>query len=470
MTDPTWVSLLPPLLAIGLAIISRQVYLSLAGGIWLGYSILEGWNPLVGLSRSIDGSVAVLSDAGDAKVILFTLVIGALIATVESSGGVKGFVQYLESRRWVDSGRKAQLLAWTLGVIIFIESNITVLVAGSVARPLFDRFKTSREKLAYLIDSTSAPICILIPLNAWGAYNLAILTSLSVENPIGLFLESIFFNFYAMAAVLLALATVIWGLDIGPMKKAEERTRSGELLWPEAQPMIDESILSPTPNETIPPRALNMVIPIVVMVAMMPISLLLTGNGSLTEGSGSTSVLWAVLSGLAVAWILLLLQKGASVDELTRTGLKGAGGLVPLALILLLALTLGDVAVELGTGEYVAQVTRGVLPPVAFLPLIFLVSAGIAFSIGSSWGTFAIMLPIAVPAAEVMGFPLAPFVAASLAGGIFGDHSSPISDTTIISSMASATDHIDHVRTQLPYALLAGLVAATGFAILGATL
>jgi tetracycline resistance efflux pump len=470
MTDPTWVSLLPPLLAISLAIVSRQVYLSLAGGIWLGSTILEGWNPLGGLGRAIDGSVAVLSDSGDARVILFTLVIGALIATVESSGGVRGFVRYLESRRWVDSARKAQFLAWLVGVIIFIESNITVLVAGSVARPLFDRFRTSREKLAYLIDSTSAPVCILIPLNAWGAYNLGILTSLGVENPLRVFLESIVLNFYAMAAVLLALATVVWGLDFGPMKRAEERTRAGQLLWPEAQPMIDESILSPTPNQKIPARAVNMVVPIVVMVLMMPVSLLVTGRGNLMEGSGSTSVLWAVLSGLGAAWILLLAQRGASVDDLTRTGLKGAGGLVPLALILLLALALGDVAVELGTGEFVARITQGVLPPVAFLPLVFMVSAGIAFSIGSSWGTFAIMLPIAVPAAAAMGLPLAPFVAASLSGGIFGDHSSPISDTTIISSMAAATDHIDHVRTQLPYALLAGLAAAVGFTLVGATL
>jgi Na+/H+ antiporter NhaC len=176
------------------------------------------------------------------------------------------------------------------------------------------------------------------------------------------------------------------------------------------------------------------------------------------------------MTGLAVAWILLLVQRGASIDDLTRTGLKGAGGLVPMALILFLALSLGDVAVELGTGQFVATVTQGVLPPVVFLPLVFLVGAGIAFSIGSSWGTFAIMLPIAVPAAQAMGLPLAPFVAASLAGGVFGDHSSPISDTTIISSMAAATDHIDHVRTQIPYAVAAGFVAAVGFAIVGATL
>lgn len=470
MTDPTWVSLLPPLLAISLAIISRQVYLSLAGGVWLGWTVLEGWNPGIGLVRAIDGAVNVLSDPGDAKVILFTLVIGALIATVESSGGVRGFVKFLESRRWVTTPRRARLLAWMAGVTLFIESNINVLVAGSVARPLFDRFKISREKLAYIIDSASAPTCIMIPLNAWGAYNLGILSGLGVENPVRVFLSAVVLNFYAMAALLLALATAYWGIDIGPMKKAEKRTAGGQILWPDAKPLMDESILSPKPNDKIPPRALNMVVPIAVMVLMMPLSLFLTGDGNLMEGSGSTSVLWAVMSGLAVAWILLLVQKGASVDDLTRTGLKGAGGLVPMALILLLALALGDVAQALGTGEFVAQVTEGILPPVVFLPLVFLVGAGIAFSIGSSWGTFAIMLPIAVPAAEAMGLPLAPFVAASLSGGVFGDHSSPISDTTIISSMASATDHIDHVRTQLPYALLAGGVAALAFAILGASL
>lgn len=470
MSDPSWISLLPPLLAITLAIVSRQVYLSLAGGVWLGWAILEGGNPFTGLVRAIDATVEVLSDPGDAKVILFTLVIGALIATIESSGGVRGFVKFLENRRWVTNARRARLLAWMAGVTLFIESNINVLVAGSVSRPLFDRFKTSREKLAYIIDSASAPTCIMIPLNAWGAYNLGILSGLGVANPVRVFLEAVVLNFYAMAALLLALATAYWGLDFGPMKKAEERTRGGDLLWPQAKPLMDESILSPQPNERIPPRAFNMVIPIAVMVFMMPLSLFITGQGNLMEGSGSTSVLWAVLTGLAVAWVLLLAQRGASIDDLTRTGLKGAGGLIPMALILLLALALGDVAQALGTGEFVAQVTQGVLPPVIFLPLVFLVGAGVAFSIGSSWGTFAIMLPIAVPAAEAMGLPLAPFVAASLSGGVFGDHSSPISDTTIISSMAAATDHIDHVRTQLPYALLAAGVATICFAIVGAML
>ncbi|GMV08097.1 MAG: sodium:proton antiporter [Gemmatimonadota bacterium] len=470
MSDPTWISVLPPVLAIVLAIWTRQVYLSLAGGLVLGYTILAGWNPLAGVGGAIQGTVTVFEDAGNTRAIMFTLVIGALIATVEASGGVRGFVEFIDRTRWVSSARGAQLLAWVTGCVIFIESNITVLVSGAVARPLCDRYRCSREKLAYIIDSTSAPVCILIPMNAWGAYNLQILTGLGVEEPLKVFLEAVVLNFYAIAAVLLTLFVILRGWDVGPMKKAEARTRGGELLWPNATPMIDEEILSPPNNAKIPHRAFNMIVPIAVMVLSMPVGLYVTGGGDILAGSGSTSVLWAVLAGLGTAWVLLLLQRAYTQDELVKIGLKGAGGLMPLALILLLAIALGAVTRDLRTGEYVAQVTSGLLPPFLFLPLVFLVAAAIAFSTGTSWGTFAIMLPIAVPAGAALDLPVAPFVAASLAGGVFGDHCSPISDTTIIASMAAATDHIDHVRTQLPYALIGGGIAAVSFATLGAFL
>ncbi len=471
MSDPTWIAVLPPVLAIVLAIASRQVYLSLAGGLWLGWTILHAWNPIAGMGAAIQGTVEVFQDEGDTRAILFTLIVGALIATVEASGGVRGFVSYLESRNWVTSSKRAQLLAWVTGVVIFIESNITVLVAGAVARPLCDRYRCSREKLAYIIDSTSAPICILIPLNAWGAYNLGILGGLGVKNPLSVFLEAVALNFYAIIAVMLTLVSILWDWDIGPMRKAQARTRNeGLLLWPDSTPMIDDEVLSPPPNDRIPPRAFNMFLPIAAMVLFMPVGLLVTGHGNMEAGSGSTSVLWSVLFGLAVAWALLLSQRAFTQDELVKIGLKGAGGLIPLALILLLAIALGNVAQELGTGIYIARVAADRLPSFLLLPLVFGVASGISFSTGTSWGTFAIMLPIAVPAATALGLPIAPFVAASLSGGIFGDHCSPISDTTIISSMAAATDHIDHVRTQLPYALIGGAAAAVCFAVLGATI
>ena len=469
MNDPTWVSILPPLLAIGLAIATRQVYLSLAGGLWLGWSILNNWHFGSGLMRTVESTAEVLGDTGNAMVIMFTLVMGALIATISASGGVTGFVTALERKKWVTGGRGAQLLAWVIGVVIFIESNLTVLVAGSVSRPLFDRYGNSREKLAYLIDSTSAPICILIPLNAWGATNLRLLSEAGVPegDTLGIFARSILFNFYAFAAVLLALAVILFKLDWGPMKKAEARAAKGEVLWPDSTPMMDEGVLEQKEEPPIPARAANMIVPIVVLVAMMPVVLWLTRTETSPFGNGSIAVLCASLAALAAVWILMLFQKAYKIDDLVRIALRGAGGLVPLALILLLALALGGVTRELGTGFYVAGIAQDVLSPAVFLPLVFVVSSVIAFSIGSSWGTFAIMIPIVVPAAAALGLDLSPFLAAALAGGIFGDHCSPISDTTIISSMAAATDHVDHVRTQLPYALVGGVVATVCYAVVG---
>ena len=469
--DPTWTSLLPPILAIGLAIGTRQVYLSLGAGVWLGFTILNGWNPLVGLGGAIDGAVTVFEDPGNTRVLLFTLVIGALIATVEAGGGVRGFIDTLERKGWASSPRGARLLSFLVGVVIFIESNITVLVAGAVSRPLFDRQKRSREMLAYLIDSTSAAICILIPLNAWGAYILGLLNEQGVEEPLALFVQSIPYNVYALAAVTLAGFVAVTGWAWGPMKKAEARAMRGERHEPGAGPDVDERALVPEPIGTIPPRLINMLLPLGVMVVMMPVGLWITGGGDLLEGSGSTSVLWAVLSGLLVAWILMLVQRGMTVEQLTTTGLKGAGGMLGMALVLLLALALGSITRQLGAGVYVASgVAEAGVGPMLLLPLVFMTGAFVAFSTGTSWGTFAIMIPIAVPAAMALGLPLAPFLAASLAGGIFGDHASPISDTTIVSSLAAATDHISHVRTQLPYALLAGGVAIVGFALIGAAI
>ena len=468
MYEANWMSILPPLLAIALAIITRQVILSLSVGIWIGFCLLESVNPLAGIGLALDGIVNVFSDAGDTRVLMFTLIIGGLIATIEKLGGVRGFIHLLEHRNWVTNGKRAQWLAYSTGIVVFIESNITLLIAGAISRPLFDRYKISREKLAYIIDSTSAPICVLIPLNAWGAVIISLLGSAEIDNPIDVFIYAIPFNLYPIVVILFCAFVIGKNIEIGPMKKAQERTEAGELLWANATPMVDPSILSQQVERTDADKARFMIVPIAVMVIGMPLGLFVTGDGNLSAGSGSTSVLWAVLAALVTSWGLALQQSRLNLEELMQIFLKGAGGLLPVTMILLFALALGDVANLLGTGVYVAQLVQQSIPLALLLPLLFVISGFIAFAIGSSWGTFAIMIPLAMQIAVPLDLNSSLFLAAVLSGSVFGDHASPISDTTVVASMASATDHIDHVRTQLPYALISGGVAAFGFLLISA--
>ena len=463
-----WLSVLPPLLAIFLAIKTKHVYISLIVGIWLGWTIIQGWNPLSGLFQTINALVAVFKDEDNTRVILFSAMIGAIITFTQYSGGMKGFVNWIVGKGLVRTRKSAGLLAWFLGFIIFIESSICVLVSGAVTRPIFDRLKISREKLSYILDSTSAPKCILFPLNAWGAFVIGLLASQGVKKPIQFLVSSMPFNFYAILALLLVLIVILTGKDFGPMKKAETRVRvENKLLRDGAEPLISDEVVMMEAKEGVKPRALNMILPVLTMVGMMPIVLLITGKGNLMEGSGSTSVLWAVISGLLVGAVTYRAQKIMRVKEITDIFMKGVGGLIPLASLMILAFAIGDICDALGTGPFVAQAAKSTLNPGVIPAVIFIISCFIAFSTGTSFGTFAIMIPIAVPAINNIGLHPGLIIAAVLGGGVFGDHCSPISDTTIISSMASATDHIDHVRTQLPYALTAAVFSLLLFLLFG---
>ncbi len=455
--EPGFLSLLPPLLAIVLAIATREVMLSLLAGLVLGYTILADWNVLAGIANSIEGIVSVFADAGDTRVLLFSILIGSLMLLMRRGGGITGFVQFIETRGWVRSARGAQMLAWVLGVVIFIESSVTILISGTLARPLFDRYQVSREKLAYIIDSTSAPVCVLIPLNAWGAFILTLLAGLDLQDPLGTFIAAIPLNFYAWLAVLIAGLSAFFSLDILGMKTAR----------PVAPGTEDAEDAEAQTSAAQLPYARNMIVPVLVMVLVMPLGMYITGAGDLREGSGSTSVLWSILAAVFVACVLLLSQRRYSIHQLMKINLQGAGQLLPIAVILLFALALSDLSKALHTGEYVAGLLSTELSPALLLPASFVLTSFMAFSIGSSWGTFGIMVPIVVPAAIALNLPVAPFLATVLAGGIFGDHVSPISDTTVISSLASGSDHIAHVRTQMPYALIASALAIVGFTLTG---
>ncbi len=448
-------SIIPPLTAIFLAIITRQVILSLFTGIFIGQIILAGGNLLIGLRNTIEGLVDVFKDGSNTKVIMYCLLVGSVILLIQKTGGVSAFVKYISVRKIADTKRKAGLLSFTLGLIIWIESSITSLVVGTVSRPLYDKLKISREKLAYICDSTSAPICILIPLNGWGAYIIGILANEGIKNNIDVFISSIFLNFYAIISIVLVLFFIIFQKDFFSMRKAEERVKkTGKLMNDQSRPVVSNEITLAEPKPEIKHRSINMFLPLAVMVFMMPTALLITGDGNLTNGSGSTSVLWAVMTSLFVAAVYYFITNSLTIKEFLDETLKGIGGLIPLAIIMLLAFATGDICKELNTAEYVSSTISYSIDKIFVVPLIFVTTAFISFSTGTSWGTFSIMIPIALPLSAAFNIDQSLILSAVLGGGIFGDHASPISDTTIISSMASACDHIDHVKTQLPYAAI----------------
>lgn len=487
-----FLSLLPPVIAIVLAIRTKQVHISLLFGIWLGYLIIGQYNPIQTSFDTIEALVNVFKDPGNTRTIMFCALVGALIIFVQRSGGVEGFIRHVNhvieryERRKAGGNRIAvQFLAWLTGLFIFVESSISVLTVGALYRPIFDKLKISREKLAYIADSTSAPSSILIPFNGWGAFIMSLLVAEGFSDPFATMFRAVGYNFYPILALGLVLLVVFTKKDIGPMVKAERRTmEEGKLLNDDAQPMLAEELTDVQPVEGVQPRAFNMVIPILIMVFLMPVMLAYTGWPAAAEqmpeegwlrkllfaigqGSGSTAVLIAVLTSTVFAMILYRIQGIMRTREMVELTLKGISGMMPLALLMMLAFAIGAVCKELQTGQYVADMARAWVSPHMVPFIVFLVSCFIAFSTGTSWGTFAIMIAIAVPMARQMGADMYITIAAVLGGGVFGDHCSPISDTTILASMASATDHIDHVRTQLPYALTAGGLAALFYLVIG---
>lgn len=477
-------SLLPPVLAIVLAIATRQVFLSLFAGIWVGHAVIAGGHPIKSLIAALDACINVFKDPGNTKVVIFCAAVGALIALVQRSGGVDGFVNLLRDTGVVRGRRSAGLLASICGMLVFVESSISCLVTGAVARPIFDRLRISRERLAYVCDTSSAPTCILIPINGWGAFVLVQLTALGAASPVVLMTSAIAFNFYAILSLVILFITSATDRDFGPMKRAQRRAQiEGKLHADGAQPLVADDVIAMAPRPDVATRARNMILPVLVMVVMVFVGLIYTGLTKLPENhegdiwavlensSGTTAVFWAVLAAVSFAGLLYRLQGIMKLPEFIEVSFKGAGSLVPLAVLMTLAFAIGALCKDdLHTGQYVASLVPEDLPAYWAAPLIFLVACFIAFSTGTSWGTFAIMLPIAWAIALKIGLRPELAVAAVLGGGVFGDHCSPISDTTIVSSMASASDHIDHVRTQMPYAVTAAAGTVILYVIVGALL
>lgn len=376
------------------------------------------------------------------------------MALIERSGGVAGLVHELSVKRsLVKTKRGALMPSFIAGIIVFIESSITSLVAGAVGRPFCDRHGISRAKLAFVCDSTSAPVCSLIPLNGWGALLLGLIggqisAGLIAGESATWLVQSIAFNFYAFLALIVTFIAIWYEIDIGPMRHAT--VSSPEIECEDAKGDIGLFLW-----------------PIVWMIIGVILLMLITGNGNIFEGSGSTSIFYTLLITLFLMLGYYRLKNALTLSEFWDASLNGARSMTPIAFILLFAFAIGGVSSDMEVGRYLASFIGDYLPSEYLAGAIFVLAAVIAFATGTSWGTFSIMLPIAIPLAVGLDAPVALAIGAAISGGVFGDHCSPISDTTIISAMASGCSVEEHTRTQLPYALIAAIFSFVLFIIFG---
>lgn len=448
----SWLTVLPPLIAIAFVLWRKEVIGALLIALFCSEFLIlalgDGVSLISPLLHTGDRLVSVFQSEGNTRILIFSLLIGALLAYVRQSGGVSATVELLVNKNVINSPRKAGLMPMLTGTIIFVESNLSILTSGIISRGVFDRFKMSRARLAYIIDSTSAPICILILLNGWGAYVLALLEGYELgQSSVSILWGSTLFNFYALVTLAIVVYTVLSNRVHGPLKTLEQNAT--------------QNIQQDNPLETITPasKARFMILPIATMILGMIAFMFITGNGNLAEGSGSKSVLYGTICAVLVAYFMMLLSGRFQHKDLVNIGFNGMSDLLPLVSIVLLSLALGSSLKLLGTGQFIAGVVSDHIPAILIAPLLFITGAIISFTTGTSWGTFAILIPLGMPLAGPLQLDPSLVLGAILGGGIFGDHCSPISDTTAVSALASGSGILEHVETQLPYALTAGGIA-----------
>ncbi|QKK02441.1 MAG: Na+/H+ antiporter NhaC family protein [Pseudomonadota bacterium] len=492
-----WISVLPPVVAIALALILRQVIPALFLGIWIGAWALNGFSLIglwLGLLETFETHiVSALADRDHAAVILFSMMIGGMVGIISRNGGLQGIVDLIV--RFAANVRRASLATVAMGLAIFFDDYANTLVVGNTMRPVTDRLGISREKLAYLVDSTAAPVACLALVTTWIGYEVGLIRSALEDipdlevNAYFVFLNSIPYSFYPLFALSLVFAVVISGRDFGPMLAAERRARQRGQVAPDAvsTSLVDDDMKQVQPDQSCPCRARNALLPVGILVVTVVGGLFASGSGdSIQEIIGSAdpyqSLLWGSLLGVLSAVVLTVSQRILGLGDTLSAWFTGMRSMLLAVAILVLAWALSGMTSELGTAGFLADLLGERLHPGWLPTLVFVLAAATAFATGSSWGTMGILLPLMLPLTWAMlinqgmadtehfGIIYAS-VAAVLGGAVWGDHCSPISDTTILSSMASQCDHIEHVRTQMPYAILAGLVTLaigtlpTGFGV-----
>ncbi len=469
MSDPSATSLIPIIVTLALSLYTRNVIIGLFSGVFIGVLMLNGINPLTGLAIMVtDHIVPELTDSYNAGVLVLLAFIGGFVALMERSGGGAAFAESINN--WVKSKVQAQLAAWAGGIAIFFSDLGTPLIIGPVFRPLTDRLKISRQKLALIIDSTASPVAILVPFIGWGVYIMSLMsaefTALNLdENEFTAFIRTIPFQFYAWLAVAFVPLMAFLKIDFGPMAEAEKQAQTASLSQSENETEAAEAFTHPNAKPMLVWAPL-IVLAVVLCVLLVPLGFPTQQvSGSAFRAGLST----AYFSAATLLILLMAIHKVRPVLESIDVYLKGMAGMTMVAVTLLLAWALSDLGRELGAATYISAVAQASLPVWSLPAIVFILSAIISFATGSSWGTFAIMFPLVIPTAVTIGAPLYVCMGAVLSGGLFGDHSSPISETTILSSTGAACPQIEHFRTQLPYALLNGGIALLSFLVAGLT-
>ena len=481
---PGWISLMPAFLAIAVALLLRNVVPALLLGLWLGATALQGFTPLGSLKGLMDVFavfiVNALADPDHAAIILFTMMIGGMVGIITRNGGMASIVRVVVSKAKTAIG--GQISVWLMGLMIFFDDYANTLVVGNTARSVTDHLKISREKLAYIVDSTAAPVVCLALVTTWIGYQVSLIDQamqgidgLAGTTAYSMFLHSIPYSFYPILAVVFVLVVASTGRDMGPMYAAELRARRGmvEPRKDDAMPAMDGDVLEAKPD--VPMRPINAFLPIITLITALAVSMYITGEGeTITDIVGSAdpykSMMWASFIGALVAAGLSVGQRILSAHETVDAWYGGARATLFGMIVLMLAWSMSAVTGDLNAKGYLISILGDALPAALVPSVVFVLAAITAFATGTSWGTMGILVPLVLPLtwavmtvsgiADPSGMHiLYSSIACVLAGAVWGDHCSPISDTTVLSSIASGCDHIEHVRTQMPYALLVGAVA-----------
>ncbi len=484
-----WLSVLPPVLAIALALITRQVVVALTLGVWVGATVIAG-NPFTAFLRLGDTYLTTaLADRSHASIILFSTILGGMVGVMSRSGATEGVVHWLARRT---GGRRGGMTATAvMGTVVFFDDYANTLLVGSTMRPLTDRLRISREKLSWLVDSTAAPVTAVAVISTWVGFEVGLIQDAMArlggdQAAYSFFLRSIPYSFYPLLTVAFVYMVAISGRDFGPMLRAEERAvQQGQVLRPGARPASDVDEIEQQRRPDLPPaHPLLAGLPVLAVIATTALGIYFGGRQAaqaaglaaptlreILNNADSFAVLtWAALTGAVTAIVLAVGSRRLTLVDALDGWVQGARSMVIAVTILILAWAMSAVCDALGTAPFLVEASKQVLSARLLPAVVFVLAAAVSFSTGTSWGTMAILMPLVFPlGAELpvhagLAAPLAhgihlASVRAVLAGSVFGDHCSPISDTTIMSSLASGADHVDHVRTQLPYALTVAAVA-----------